>query len=85
MAKTGVQTLAKNCPWWPRLMPLTFAAGYLGMNLARFHAVPELEKLIHTAGGQRVVDKTDLDNWIDNNKNNQMSEEREDVENQNQM
>ena len=43
-------------------------------------AVPELEKLIHTAGGQRVVDKTDLDAWIDQNKN-QQSEERNDVEN----
>lgn len=68
MTKRGVNTLATNCPWWPRLMPITFAAGYCGMNVARFHNVPELERLIHVAGGQRVVDKQDLDNWIENNK-----------------
>ena len=65
MAKFGVQTLAKNCPWWPRLLPLTFAAGYLGMNPARFHAVPELEKMIRVIGGQKVVDRNDLDEWIE--------------------
>ena len=53
-------------------MPLTLAAGYCGMNTARFHAVPELESLIHDAGGQRVVDRNDLDAWIEENKQNQI-------------
>ena len=49
-------------------MPLTWAAAYCGMNLARFRSVPELESLIHDAAGEKVVDKNDLDAWIDRNK-----------------
>ena len=66
--RTGVMTLAKNLPWFPRLMPLTMAAGYVGMNLARFHAIPELELLIHEIGGKKVVDKFDLDKWVEEQK-----------------
>ena len=69
MARVGTQTVAKTCgPRWPRLMPLTWAAAYLGMNLARFRSVPKLEGLIHDAAGEKVVDKNDLDAWIDHNK-----------------
>ena len=66
--RTGVTTLAHSCPWWPRLLPLMMAAGYCGMNLARFHAIPELEAMIRDIGGQKVVDIHDLDNWIEQQK-----------------
>lgn len=69
MARVGTQTVAKICgSRWSRLMPLTWAAAYCGMNLARFRSVPELESLIHDAAGEKVVDKNDLDAWIDRNK-----------------
>lgn len=72
MARVGTQTVAKICgSRWSRLMPLTWAAAYCGMNLARFRSVPELEGLIHDAAGEKVVDKNDLDAWIDRNKESQ--------------
>ena len=69
MARVGTQTVAKICgSRWPRLMPLTWAAAYCGMNLARFKSVPELAGFIHEAAGEMVVDKDNLDMWIDKNK-----------------
>lgn len=64
--RTGTETLAKICGQkWPRLLPLTWAAAYCGMNLARFKAVSELSALIFNVGGIEVVDKQELDNYID--------------------
>lgn len=65
--------MAKICGQkWPRLMPLTWAAAYCGMNPTRLRSVPELEKLIHEAGGECFVDRVDLDDFIDRNKLNHM-------------
>lgn len=72
MARTGTQTLAKTCgPRWPRLMPVTWAAAYLGINLARFKSEPELVKLIINVAGESCVDIHDLDAWIDRSKQEQ--------------
>jgi hypothetical protein len=69
MNDKAVADVCKNK--WPRLLPVTWAAGYCGMNLNRFKSVPDLVALIRDYAGKEMVDKNDLDLWIEETKNSQ--------------
>lgn len=53
---------------WPRLMPLRFAAAYVGMiDLERFAAICSQHGIkIKEWQGDKVVDKMVLDSFLDN-------------------
>lgn len=50
---------------WPRSMPVIAAAAYIGLTEFRFRQEPELAKLIQTVFGAEVVDRFELDEFMD--------------------
>lgn len=69
-------TVARVCQdKWPRLMPVSWAAGYCGMTIYRLQSIPELMALAHDVAGVQLIDKQDLDRWIDENKAKQLLEQ----------
>ena len=64
-------------PDWPRLMPETLAAAYIGLSPTRLQAIGPAARVI---GKRRLYDRHDLDRWADRLDNQPMDARAEQEE-----